>query len=321
VALSLVLWREERRHLAVLMAALASVQNAPLVLYAGWLCCMSCRRMLAERTLGAPALRALALPVAALLPALWPYAFYLLRYGRPTLLVEVGAVGPQHASLDRVFELFFDLNLGLLPYVPLALLGALVAPLVQRRSVNGGFSAWELWALLVAMAVVCATAANWNHGTSGPSRYGIWLLPFLLEIFTRMLEPDINAPARSTYVGLAALAVVVQAGICLYRGTGGAPDHLEHSYAATAALQRAPAFYNPSHEVFAERTLGREIRGEEVPEGAPVVFRRDGRCHKALTQKRLWPDVLAQCGHPRVPPDFKGLARANQRDRWIYVDY
>ena len=204
----------------------------------------------------------------------------------------------------------------------MALLGALGAPLVQRRNPSGGFSAWELWALFAGMAFACGTAANWNHGTSGPSRYAIWLLPFVLEIFTRTLEPGVASPTvRSTYVGLATLAVVVQAGICAGRGIEGAPDHLVHSDAAMAVLRRAPALYNPSLEVFAERTLGREIRGDDVPEGAPVVFRRDGRCHKALTQKRLWPDLLALCGEPPRAPDFKALARANRRDEWVYVDY
>jgi hypothetical protein len=35
---------------------------------------------------------------------------------------------------------------------------------------------------LALVAVASTGAANWNHGTVGPSRYGLWLLPFLFVL-------------------------------------------------------------------------------------------------------------------------------------------
>ena len=311
VVLALALWREGSGSLAVLMAALASVQNPPLVLLAAFLW-WEARR--AGGGLG---------PTLALLPALWPFAFHLLRFGRLTLLTEVGAVALHDVSPRRALELFFDLNLGLLPYVPFVLLGALAAPFLQIVSHRPARALLALWAVLLGMAVSCTANANWNHGTAGPSRYSIWLLPLVLEVFIRMLEPGFASPrVRTTFLVLTALAVATQATLLAYQGgIAPAPDHLEHSYAARFVLRHAPDLYNPSPEIFVERTLGREIRGDEVPDGAPVVLRDESRCYKVLTQKRYWPEVLARCGCPRDMPDFQHLARERRRNEWIYVNF
>jgi hypothetical protein len=111
--------------------------------------------------------------------------------------------------------------------------------------------------------------------------------------------------------------VLVQAALLAARGgLDPRPDYLEHSYAARFVLDRAPAFYNPSEEIFTERTRGREGAAEEA-----VVYRTEGRCRKVLVQKRYWDDVLALCGAPARAPDFRELAAAGKRGRWVYVDY
>jgi hypothetical protein len=81
-------------------------------------------------------------------------------------------------------------------------------------------------------------------------------------------------------------------------------------------LRHAPVLYNPSGEIFMERT-----RGEEGIADAPVVYRVENRCRKVLLQKRHWEAVLALCGVPERAPDFKELAAAGKRGAWVYVDY
>src|SRR5262249_61868878 len=81
-------------------------------------------------------------------------------------------------SLGKAAELFFDLNLGLLPYLPVAVL-ALVAGIVacaMRRSFRTPVMAA---AVLVAMALLGPATTNWNHGTTGPSPYAGWVVPLL----------------------------------------------------------------------------------------------------------------------------------------------
>jgi hypothetical protein len=317
VVLSLVFWREERTTAAVAMAALASVQNAPLVLLAAYLWWDTARTTARSRGAGHQALLG---PTLALLPGAWPFAFYLGHFGHLSLLTESGAAGLAHASLRKTLELFCDLNLGMLPYVPLALLGAIAAPVVQVATGRRARPLLELWAVLLVMAFMCSTSINWNHGTSGPSRYTIWMLPLVFAIFVSMLEPGVaKERVRRAFSVLAVLALGLQALTVIARG-GLDPrlDYLRQSYLAAFVLERAPELYNPSPEIFVERTLGEEVA---IFGQTAVVYAPLGRCRKALAQKRHWPDLLARCGPAARMPDFKQLAATHQRDEWVYVDY
>ena len=273
--------------------------------------------------LAPPARPTFLLPTLGLLPALWPFAFYLVHFGRLTPLVDAGAVGLPNLSLGKALELFFDLNLGMLPYLPLALLGAVAAPVVQIASGRRARPLLALWAVLLGMALLCSSTGNWNHGTSGPSRYTIWMIPLVLVILVSMLEPGAaRERPRQAFGAWAVAALVVQAAIVVSRG-GLTPrlDYLEHSYLASFVLKHAPALYNPSPEIFVERTIGEEMRDGEIPGGTAVTYAPEQACRKALAQKRHWPDLLTRCGRAARLPPFEKLAAANRRDEWVYVDY
>jgi hypothetical protein len=315
VAISLGRWREGRATAATLGAAFASLQAAPLV-------CLAAFFWWQARDSRAFGIRALG-PTLALLVAAWPFIFYLVHYGRLTLLPLVGAADLGQASPWRAGELFFDLNLGMLPYVPACLLGAVLAPLTlfaTRRPVGPSLG---LWCVLGAIAVACSAAVNWNHGTAGPSRYAIWMLPLLLFLFVRMLDRTLqNARVRGAFGALALVAAATQAAVVIGRG-GIDPgmDHVRHSYLATFVLEHEPSLYSPSPEIFAERTLGREVPYGAIPNREPITYRAGRECRKALAQKRHWPALLARCGAPRNAPGFSPPAARNQRGEWLYVDY
>ena len=315
VAISLALKQAGRPTGATLAAALASLQAAPLVILALWFWW--------DARSSAPAgIRAVA-PTLALLLAGWPFVFYLVHYGRPNLLLLVGAVDPARVSLARACDLFFDLNVGMLPYVATALLGALLAPLALLALGRPVRPSIVLWAVLAATAFLSSAAVNWNHGTAGPSRYAIWLLPLVLWVFAQTLEPAPgNARVRAAFGVLAVVALVSQTAVVVGRGgLNPSMDHLRNSYLATFVLERYPALYSPNAEVFAERTLGYEVPDGAIPNREAVVYRTDQGCRKALVQKRHWTDLLHRCGAPRNPPDFSRLAAANRRGTWLYVDY
>jgi hypothetical protein len=169
--------------------------------------------------------------------------------------------------------------------------------------------------LVLAMALACTLTTNWNHGTSGPSRYAIWLMPFVFAAVAREMADD-RRGGRSAQV-LLAVAVVAQAGILVARGGARSPmDYTRHSPAARFLLDRWPRLYAPSLEVFADRTLGRE----QAPTG-PVVYRSAGRCRKALVQKRHLGELREACGPPAHLPDVPALRAARGRNVWFYVDY
>ena len=292
VLLALLSSAEGRHGRAVLLTALAAMQNPPLVVLG--------------LVLGFEAVRA-APPAERwrrggwsallVLPAFLPAAFFLWKFGTPSL------VGREAASLDalslkRTAELFFDLNLGLLPYVPLTL-GLYAASLVGRRG--------ELLrgAALLLMAFACTATLNWNSGTTGPIRYAIWLLPIILWGVA-------NAPGLPR-AALAA-AVALQAAITLGRGGLHAPlDYLEHSYAARLALRYAPAWYNPTPDIFWKRTL----HAEYAPEG-PVIYENDGVCAKAWARPGEAEAIRRRCG--RVPSEAEAFL-AREGYEWRYVDF
>ena len=212
----------------------------------------------------------------------------------------------------------FDLDLGLVRYAPLTVLLFLAVTLIALRAREGGDAG--LVAVLALMMVVSSATGNWNHGTTGPSRYVVWLFPLIASVL--LLGPTASAllaAPRRAYPALVALAVAAQAAMAAARGGVAAPlDYLEHSAMARFVLDRWPGQYAPLPEVFRERTAHTEADLDE-----PVVYRRDGRCRKALARWRDSEALRARCGTLPEPARafFAAHPPKEDRTRWIYVDY
>jgi hypothetical protein len=219
------------------------------------------------------------------------------------------------ASVRRVLELFFDLDLGLLPYAPLVFV-TFVLGLLRRR---GAILGLGRVALLFFMALACTVTGNWNHGTAGPSRYAIWMLPLLL-VGVAEADEDWGGEGppwrRRGWRTLTAVAVAAQIAIVL--GRGGLvqpPDFLAHSYAARFVLRHAPALYNPSPEIFVPRTNGTMFNPE-----APAIYVEAGRCRKAWVRPPHQHLLAETCGAlPEGSAEF-WKPRTDRRE-WRYFDY
>ena len=126
---------------------------------------------------------------AACVVAFLPGMFYLLKFGKFSLLAGNGL------SLDttvpmKMLELMFDPNIGLIMYVPLTIALFLIM-LVRSRDRFG--TERQLLVVLLAIMFVVALKVHWNHGTSGPSRYGVWILPIIIFIVVRNSDRIIDA--------------------------------------------------------------------------------------------------------------------------------
>lgn len=299
---------------AALAAALASLQNPPLVLLVGGLVLAAWVRARPQRAWGRAALA-----TAAALPALLPMAFFQYQFGVFNLSVRP-AEAAESLSLRRALDLLLDPNLGLLPHAPLTLAAAAAAALVALARRRFGAPAL-VFGLLPLLMFACTANSNWNNDTSGPSRYGVWLFPILA--FAAAGETG-GPPTRALSRGAAtilALAVAWQGALLLVRGGPLArSDYLEHSWAARLVLDRWPRRYRPAPEVFVERT----VHHEEPVEG-PVAYRGpDGRCRKAWLQPRHADRLEAMCGAPAFAEAarLQTLARAPDLKRaGTYVDY
>jgi hypothetical protein len=287
--------------LATAALAIASTQNAPLAPLAGALAVLAAIRP--PRTA-----RQAALALVAFLPALSPPLFYMAHFGTPSLIL-VESASFTSISLSKAADLLVDLNMGLLPYVPgVVVLAAvaLVAARGQDRLRAAGCGAGFLFGALGASAGVV-----WNFGTSGPSRYAVWLSPFLIAAAAHLATKRWGRAALSA--ALAAQAAVVATRL----PTWGEDDHKRHSYAATFVLRRWPALYSPHEHIFLDRTPA-------LYQDGPHVFRDGATCRKALAQKRHAEALAAACGP--LPEQFvawsREIARAGVgRDSWRYVDY
>ena len=314
VTIALVLEARGRPAAAVLLAALASLQNPPLVLLVALLWAASALASWRRRSAGPVLLASL-----AGLPALVPAAFFEWQFGVFNLSVRPSEAAESLSAL-RALDLAIDPNLGLLPHAPLLLLlgigGALGA--LRRRD---AWPALLVFVLLPALAFACTANGNWNNDTSGPSRYVVWMLPILAFVAAGEIALGPTRPLGRFGGWALGLALATQAAAVLARGGPLAhSDFLEHSWAARLVLDHRPSLYRPAPEVFVERTLH-----HEGPFEGPVVYRdANGRCRKAWLQWRHAEALLAQCGEPPGAVAARLAENARRKDAkrdWTYVDY
>jgi hypothetical protein len=313
VALAIALAAGGWHAAAVLAAALASLQNPPLVLLTALLWAAAAFAAWRRRSF-----RMAFVSTLAALPGLLPAAFFRWQFGVFNLSVRPSEAAESLSAL-RALDLAIDPNLGLLPHAPLTLLLGFAAALgaLRRRQ------AWPVlvFALLPLLAFATTANSNWNNDTAGPSRYVVWMLPLLAFVATGEMALGPTRPlGRAAGWGLA-LAVAWQAAAVGVRGGPLArSDFLEHSWAARLVLDHSPSLYRPAPEVFVERTVHRE-----GPVEGPVVYQdAAGRCRKAWLQWRHAEALVAQCGNPPGSEGARLRAKTGRRETkrdWTYVDY
>jgi len=316
-ALAIVFMERRQYTPAILCASAASVQNPPLLLFVAYLLL----RGLRERP---RATLAMAAATAAL-----PFLFYWVHFGVPSPLASEAARAG-NLSFKKAADLLLDFDLGLLPYAPVVVLAAMVR-IVAARGLDRPVRL-EIPLVLAAMMWAATATENWNHATCGPSRYTVWLVPFLIYVLVAPPRGGAgSASAERLEAAALGLALAVQVAILAARGgPAGTPDHLQHSYLARAVLDRWPALYRSDPEVFAQRTAGRSLSYQRLSgdfvdaDGAvvaePFVYRLDGGCRKALAQKRHQDDLVRLCG--TVPASAaRVFARGADKAAWSYVDY
>jgi hypothetical protein len=293
------------RWAAILWAALGALQTPPLVLLAALFWLRACLGDLRPRNL---LVSSLAASTALLSPA-----FFYWHFGTPSLIARE-STSLSNISPSRALEMLFDLDLGLLPYMPVTvLLFGLAAVVVLMRARRAPWDAAVL-VVLVLMALASTATGNWNHGTIGPSRYTLWLLPVLLFLVTCIGE-GLSPGWSRAYSGALGLAVAIQAIVVVAKGGLVAEaDYLEHSYAARFVLRHAPALYNPSFPVFVARTA-HDVA--ETPR--PTIYMDGGACRKALVRPPHAADLRRICGS--IPREYdRWFAEASPRE-WRYVNY
>ncbi len=194
--------------------------------------------------------------------------------------------GMHNMSLQKLFEQFFDLNIGLFWYAPVLLLtGIILVSFHLRRNIplmviSLGF---------MTTAFFYQTNPAWHYGTAGfgPTRHILFFLPLLIYIFTMYTKQT------TRYFIVIALFVVTQAYILNFMGFVTPPleKTLYHSPYATFVLDHFPALYNPTPEIFVDRTHHTDL---SYPTTA--IYQVNGKCKKAYILLTDVDAVTKTCG-------------------------
>lgn len=182
--------------------------------------------------------------------ALIPYAFYYLHYGVFSLISKCGAANIHNISFLKIYSIFFDLNFGLIVYVPILLL--VVVYKIYRKD------QWSICMGMMALILVIASSvqSNWNPGIDYIHRYAIWIMPTL--VFPLL---SLNFNKKSIWVILVYLCTTLPViGYCTV--VRDSCNYIKIQPLAKYAILVAPSFYNPYKEILVERAIGGE-RGFE----------------------------------------------------------
>jgi len=287
----------KRYFLAVLLAAVSSWNSQPvMVIAAGFLVYYLYKQMgpveIGKEKYLRLSGKAVAVGAGMSVLILLPYFYNLVIFGTFTPWMILGDVwtklngfGLQNISFQKLFEQLFDLNIGLFWYAPLI---CLVGFYSLFKALKKNKKIWFILALMILTAFFFQTNPAWHYGTSGygPGRHGIFLLPFLLFFSVKLLK------ARLTHLPILAILIVAQA-FNLYLNGFLEPDltnTLRHSPYAEWVLDHYPQFYNPTPEIFVDRTNQTDLK---YPTGA--IYKTGGECKKAYVLKTEEDQLVAEC--------------------------
>lgn len=272
---------------SMLTAALASLHSQPLIIYtlalSGYYIYqyMNVYKAEGQRILQV-ALRPVLISLGIVALTAIPYIYNLIIFGQlspwTTLKdgwTQLNGFGIQNISLQKLFEQFFDLNFGLFWYAPLALILGTIVIIQKLKTPEKKEVIFILLATLVT-ALFYQTNPAWHYGTAGygPSRHAIFLLPiFIYFAIQFLMQPrTIKSTLLITLLATWSIAILTLNGYFtpkLYKT-------LEHSPYAKFVLDKAPKLYNPTPEIFVDRTNHLDIKNP-----TSAIYKYQNVCKKA----------------------------------------
>lgn len=284
-----------RYEIAAAFAALASLQNSSMGIYAILLAVF----YLATRP---PRLKHFLIAALALSPALISPLFYFVTFGRPTLFAGVTPLSIRDISSGLFLTHLFDLNAGLILFIPAMIVLYFAACIRQTVRLFKGsfyheFFSPDMAALLGAFFIPLSASVwiNWNSGYFGPMRHAVYIIPLLLWISVSF--------TKRTALASSALCIVVTA---LWITFGGwFADFEDKGYQEWGPFARTALKYAPrtcsvwSDEIMFERTRGgpygyRELEGgsrrllPELPVCPIIYYDAEWGPRKILTTSEGW---------------------------------
>lgn len=222
-----------------------------------------------------------------------PYLYNLLVFHilSPWTIIPDGwtklyGFGVQNMSLQKLFEQFFDLNIGLFWYAPILLVGGLI---VAGKEIFKGLKAMYILPLFLLTALFYQTNPAWHYGTSGygPTRHIIFFIPLMVYFLATKIKNN------TVYIGILVSVVIIQLFTLSLNHflEPNLANTLVQSPYAKLVLDWKPQLYNPTPEIFVDRTNHTDL---DIPTSA--VYKVDGICKKAYVLKNEKQKLIDQCG-------------------------
>lgn len=223
-----------------------------------------------------------------------PYLYNYLAFGTwtPWTLLRDGwtlayGFGLHNASLKKLFESLFDLNMGLFWYAPLIVLASFY-PILKGIKLHKNIL--YIIILLIITGVFYQTNPAWHYGAAGygPSRHILYFLPFLIYFIVDFYKSNVVQ-----IVGIL-IIFISQVGILSLNGfiEPNFERTLYHSPFAVYVLDNYPQLYNPTPEIFVDRTNHTDNKIIET-----AIYKSHGVCRKAYILKTEVEKLRQICGN------------------------
>ncbi len=219
---------------------------------------------------------------------------------------RLNGFGLQNASLKKLFEQFFDLNMGLFWYAPIIFLAGCFFFLKSDKK------EWLVFLTLIVTAFFYQTNPAWHYGTAGygPTRHVLFALPFLIYFIVKYL--------KISKVGLLVLSIIILSQIynlSLNRFISPKFENtLYNSPYASFVLNNYPQIYNPTPEIFVDRT-----NHTDLDHITSAIYTYNGSCKKAYVLKPDIEYLKRQCGS--VPSESEKELENKPATEGVYVNY
>lgn len=251
---------------------------------------------------------------------LLPYFFNLISFGvfTPWGLIENGwtqinGFGVQNISLKKLFEQFFDPNMGLLWYAPIVVVLGSIRLIKEKKNKV----ILSVFLVFLASAFFYQTNPAWHYGSSGfgPTRHILFMIPLLIY-----LTIQISRHYLKSALLLISFLVIWQLYSLSFNGfLFPNPDStLYHTPYAQYLLDAYPELYNPTPEIFVDRTDHLDL---SYPDDA-IYKTGEEICKKAYVQPKTVNQLMYECGY--IPEKYKKSVESLKQEQpyhGIYVNY
>ena len=202
---------------------------------------------------------------------------------------QISGFGIQNISLKRTFEQIFDLNIGIFWYSPLIIIFGLYY-WIRSKKIN----LWLFIPIILTM-IFYQTNPGWHFGTAGfgPSRHIIFIIPFLIYFLTTSLQPKIKNYFWLILIIISQIFILSQNGLF----SPNFENSLNNTPLAKYILNHYPKLYNPTPEIFIDRTNHTDM-------GYPTtaIYKNNDVCRKAYVLITDKDKLIAECGY--IPSQF-----------------